>query len=162
MSPGIRDQKAGGKRGKRLPSGESGEAGSAPSLLARKGVQGPLQGLCTTIERTARSGIPPLRLPEALIFLRFRVFFFRWFSVFFRVATLPAAAGRQCIAWLLQKLDFRGFPYISGFFLGGNVLFTLLRLQSPIIRIHGSQRDISSVADHERSDGDEILLSSTG
>ena len=109
----------------------------------------------------ARRGIPPLRLPEALIFLRFRVFFFRWFSVFFRVATLPAAAGRQCIAWLLQKLDFRGFPYISGFFLGGNVLFTLLRLQSPIIRIHGSQRDISSVADHERSDGDEILLSST-
>jgi hypothetical protein len=43
---------------------------------------------------------------------------------------------------------------------GGNVLFTLLRLQSPIIRIHGSQRDISSVADHERLDGDEILLSS--
>ena len=36
-----------------------------------------------------------------------------------------------------------------------------IRLQSPIIRIHGSQRDISSVADHERSDGDEILLSST-
>ena len=34
--------------------------------------------------------------------------------------------------------------------------FTLLRLQSPIIRIHGSQRDISSVADHERPDGDEI------
>ena len=108
-----------------------------------------------------RVRIPPLRLPEALIFLRFRVFFFCWFSVFFRVATLPAAAGRQCIAWLLQKLDFRGFPYISGFFPGGNVLFTLLRLQSPIIRIHGSQRDISSVADHERSDGDEIVLSST-
>ena len=59
------------------------------------------------------------------------------------------------------KDRFRDFPQISGFFLGGNVLFTLLRLQSPIIRIHGSQRDISSVADHERSDGDEILLSST-
>ena len=108
-----------------------------------------------------RYRIPPLRLPEALIFLRFRVFVFGGFAGFFRKATCRVAAGRQCIAWLLQKLDFRGFPYISGFFLGGNVLFTFLRLQSPIIRIHGSQRDISSVADHECSDGDEILLSST-
>ena len=134
------------------------EISSNPFSTDRK--RAPQCGVAT-ISVAARRGIPPLRLPETLIFLRFRVFFFCWFSVFFRVATLPAAAGRQCIAWLLQKLDFRGFPYISGFFLGGNVLFTLLRLQSPIIRIHGSQRDISSVADHERSDGDEILLSST-
>ena len=106
-------------------------------------------------------GNPATSTPGSVDFPTLPGFLFSLVFGFFRVATLPAAAGRQCIAWLLQKIDFRGFPYISGLFLGGNVLFTLLRLQSPIIRIHGSQRDISSVADHERSDGDEILLSST-
>ena len=118
MSPGIRDQKAGGKRGKRLPSGESGEAGSTQSLLARKRVQGPLQGLCTTIERTARSGIPPLRLPEALIFLRFRVFLFSLVFGFFPGGNSSGCsrAAMHCLAASKTRLPgisvyFRFFPW---------------------------------------------------
>ena len=41
-----------GKRGKCQPGGLSGEAGNAPSLLARKGERNPLQGFRATIERT--------------------------------------------------------------------------------------------------------------
>ena len=44
-----------GKPGKRQPSGLFAEGESAPSLLARKEVQGPLQGHWTPIARTAES-----------------------------------------------------------------------------------------------------------
>ena len=47
-----------GKRGKCQPGGLSGEAGNAPSLLARKGERNPLQGFRATIERTVSN---PLR-----------------------------------------------------------------------------------------------------
>ena len=59
--------------------------------------------------------------------------------------------GGEAPVWQVEKItsgNFRNFPV---FFLA-EMSYTLLRLQSPIIRIHGSQRDISSVADHERSD----------
>ena len=163
--------KAGGKRGKRLPSGESGEAGSAPSLLARKGVQSPLQGLCTTIERTETSWIPspqwrkfhrilsqpkqascpvgskrpenspvesfqrrtggspgpvapievafripPLQLPEALIFLRFRVSFFAGFRFFSGLQLFRLQQGGNAWPGCFKNStsgDFRIFPVFS-------------------------------------------------
>ena len=139
-----------GKRGKRQPGGLSGKAGSAPSLLARKGERSPLQGLRATIERTvsnpsaisvSAAGIAdastrcllrkesrahrgrnsrlthrarqdsrslpasqdsslgyhflrsPLRLPEALIFLRFRVFLFPGNCGTFPACNLPGCSG---------------------------------------------------------------------
>ena len=49
---GERTRGGRGKRGKCQPGGLSGEAGNAPSLLARKGERNPLQGFRATIERT--------------------------------------------------------------------------------------------------------------
>ena len=55
---GERTRGGRGKRGKCQPGGLSGEAGNAPSLLARKGERNPLQGFRATIERTVSN---PLR-----------------------------------------------------------------------------------------------------
>ena len=53
----------------------------------------PLQGSSAKIEIVARSGIPQLRLPEALIFLRFRVFCFTGDCGFFPVCNLSGCSG---------------------------------------------------------------------
>ena len=68
-----------------------------------------------TIEVAARSGIPPLRLPEALIFLRFRVFCYFAYRCFF--ADLQSAisvdtagiagASIRCLPRLTRSPRFR-------------------------------------------------------
>ena len=85
-----------------------------------------VQWTVAMIEVAARSGIPPLRLPETLIFNSFRVFRFWRNCRFFRFATCRVAAGRQGTISQVPKCRFRLFPEISGFFLIGNVILKIL------------------------------------
>ena len=128
---GERTRGGRGKRGKCQPSGLSGEAGNAPSLLARKGERNPLQGFRATIERTVSNpsansivatphcracSLEPLRLPEALIFLRFRVFRFWRNCRFFPVCNSVGCSGVVRHRFPLQKIRFRDFPLFSANF----------------------------------------------
>ena len=101
-----------GKRGKRQPGGLSGEAGSAPSLLARKGERNPLQGFRATIERTVSN--PATSTPGSVDFPTLPGFCFLYpVSVFFRVAT-PRVAKVQKVHFFPAKFGpseiFRKFP----------------------------------------------------
>ena len=105
-----------GKRGKCQPGGLSGEAGNAPSLLARKGERNPLQGFRATIERTVSN--PATSTPGSVDFPTLPGFLF--------LAKVPVFSGLQrggeAPCGELENttsVNFRKFPvFSSGNFAG--------------------------------------------
>ena len=88
---GERTRGGRGKRGKCQPGGLSGEAGNAPSLLARKGERNPLQGFRATIERTVSN--PATSTPGSVDFPTLPGFLFWRICRFFPVCNLPGCSG---------------------------------------------------------------------
>ena len=105
-----------GKRGKSQPGGLSGKAGSAPSLLARKGERNPLQGFRATIERPVSN--PATSTPGSVDFLTLPGFRFWRICRFFSKSNLSGCsrAAMHCLAASKTRLPgisvyFRFFPW---------------------------------------------------
>jgi len=130
---GERTRGGRGKRGKCQPGGLSGEAGNAPSLLARKGERNPFQGFRATIERTVSN--PATSTPWDIEKQCFRVLLFPpAFSVFSGLQPgrlQQRGEAPNCGFENATSGIFRKFPDFSGFEMSGLVCESEIRKLFP-------------------------------